>query len=76
MECNYHINGKNYFADPTFELSYNNGMDFVYFGISMETRLNSNQGFDKSKMHIGRYESVSPDEYKISDTNLQIMSLD
>ena len=70
------INGKNYFADPTFELSYNNGMDFVYFGISMETRLNSNQGFDKSKMHIGRYESVSPDEYKISDTNLQIMSLD
>lgn len=70
------INGKNYFADPTFELSYNNGMDFVYFGISMETRLNSNQGFDKSKMYIGRYESVSPDEYEISDTNLQIMNLD
>lgn len=70
------INGKNYFVDPTFELSYNNGMSFTYFGISMETRLNSNQGFDKSKMYIGRYESVSPDEYQISDTNLQIMSLD
>ena len=62
--------------DPTFELSYNNGMSFTYFGISMETRLNSNQGFDKSKMYIGRYESVSPDEYEISDTNLQIMNLD
>lgn len=66
--------GENYFADPTFELSINNGMSYVYFGESYERRIND--GFDENSVYIGRYDAADGRSYGISDHDIRIAQID
>ena len=47
------LNGKDYFCDPTFELSYDNGTGYIYFGMSYADR--TKNGVGKDGIRIGKY---------------------
>lgn len=66
------LNGSNYFCDSTFELFYNSGKGFVYFGMTMEDRLNDSSGFTEKNMVIGALNVKTVDEVDICKRTLQI----
>ena len=66
------INGNNYFCDSTFELSFNSGNGFVYFGMTLKDRLNDGSGFSESNMTIGSMNIKSVSEMALSEKTLQI----
>lgn len=47
------LNGKDYFCDPTFELSYDNGNGYTYFGMNYADR--TKDGVGKESIRIGKY---------------------
>ena len=47
------MNGENYFCDPTFELSYDNGNGYIYFGMNYADR--TKEGVGKNGIRIGKY---------------------
>lgn len=53
------IDGKNYFFDPTFETSRNNGNGYLFFGMNYIDRTKDGTGY--KGMSIGRY---VPKDYK------------
>ncbi len=67
------INGKNYFCDPTYELTWKNGSAFVYFGQTLANR--ENDGLPSKNYIVGRYTITSVDEVKISESALKIVSV-
>ena len=66
------INGNNYFCDSTFELSFNSGNGFVYFGMTLKDRLNDGSGFSESNMMVGSMNIKSVSEMALSEKTLQI----
>ena len=51
------LDGKQYFCDPTYELSYDSGNGYRYFGMNYSDR--TENGFGELGIRYGRY-SVSP----------------
>jgi hypothetical protein len=47
------LDGKDYFCDPTFELSRDSGNGYLYFGMSYADRINDGTG--KDGIRAGRY---------------------
>lgn len=47
------IDGEQYFCDPTFELSYDNGNGYKFFGLNYEDR--TSDGLGKMGIRYGRY---------------------
>jgi hypothetical protein len=47
------LDGKDYFCDPTFELSRDSGNGYIYFGMSYADRINDGTG--KDGIRAGRY---------------------
>lgn len=47
------LNGKDYFCDPTFELSHDNGNGYIYFGMNYADR--TKDGVGKECIRIGKY---------------------
>ena len=47
------LNGKDYFCDPTFELSYDNGCGYIYFGMNYADR--TKDGVGKDGIRTGKY---------------------
>lgn len=47
------LDGKDYFCDPTFELSYNNGNGYLYFGMNYADR--TKNGLGKNGIRAGRH---------------------
>lgn len=66
------IGGKNYFCDSTYELSFNSGNAYAYFGMTMQDRLNDGNGFAKENMVVGAMNIKSVDEVTLSERSLQI----
>ena len=67
------LDGKNYFLDPTFELGWNNGSAFVYFGETLEERFAD--GICEDWISIGSYDIRDYRDVEISEDHLQIQSL-
>lgn len=64
------LEGEDYFCDPTFELSYDGGSGYRYFGMNYADR--TVDGFGKEGIRVGRYHfshTVSPD--MIAEHSLQ-----
>ncbi len=55
------LDGKDYFCDPTFELSYDRGGGYRYFGMNYADR--TKDGLGKDGIRVGRYftHAVTPD---------------
>jgi hypothetical protein len=51
------LNGKDYFCDPTFELSHDNGNGYIYFGMNYADR--TRDGIGKDGIRVGKYYSTS-----------------
>ena len=47
------LNGKDYFCDPTFELSHDNGNGYIYFGMNYADR--TRDGIGKDGIRVGKY---------------------
>lgn len=47
------LDGKDYFCDPTFELSHDNGNGYIYFGMNYADR--TKDGVGKDGIRAGRY---------------------
>ena len=47
------LDGKDYFCDPTFELSYDRGNGYIYFGMNYADR--TKDGLGKDGIRVGRY---------------------
>ena len=47
------LDGEDYFCDPTFELSYDNGNGYIYFGMNYADR--TKDGVGKDGIRAGRY---------------------
>lgn len=67
------LDGKNYFLDPTFELGWNNGSAFVYFGETLAERFAD--GICEDWISIGSYDIRDYRDVEISEDHLQIQSL-
>lgn len=65
------IDGEWYFADPTYELSYDNGNYYKYFGINLEQRLNNGE-FYIDRMYVGKYSDISVKEFAGFNKVLQV----
>ena len=68
------VDGQNYFCDPTFELSFNNGRAFAYFGMTLADR--TEDGTGKNGMSIGRYFIHSESDTEIAEKTLSIAVID
>lgn len=66
------IDGENYFCDSTYELTYNSGNAFVYFGMTMEDRLNDGSGFSVDQMYVGGMNTKPASEVALAKRTLQI----
>lgn len=55
-------NNEWYFADPTYELTYQNGNYYTYFGINLEKRLNNGE-YDKNNIFVGTYSNKKVTEF-------------
>ena len=66
------IDGENYFCDSTYEMSYNSGNAFVYFGMTMEDRLNDGSGFSVDQMYVGGMSTKPASEVTLAKHTLQI----
>ena len=67
------IDGINYFCDPTYELGFRGGSAFLYFGCTTYDR--ANDDYAESVIIIGRYSSLTPKDYNISETRIKIIPL-
>ena len=47
------LDGKDYFCDPTFELSHDNGNGYIYFGMNYADR--TRDGIGKDGIRVGKY---------------------
>ena len=47
------LNDKDYFCDPTFELSHDNGNGYIYFGMNYADR--TRDGIGKEGIRVGKY---------------------
>ena len=47
------LNDKDYFCDPTFELSHDNGNGYIYFGMNYADR--TRDGIGKDGIRVGKY---------------------
>ena len=65
------VDGVNYFADPTFELSREDGTSYLYFGESYGNRIND--GIIDGSIYIGRYGSTDAKSCGISEQNIRIL---
>lgn len=66
------LDGKKYFCDSTYELTWQNGTAYAYFGMTMQDRLEDGSGFSKDGIYIGTFNSLSADEVVLADQTLQI----
>lgn len=67
------IDGKNYFCDVTYELTFENGTLYAYYGMTLDNRL-SDGSLLKDTIRIGGMNYKSLSEVTISDTMLQIIA--
>lgn len=67
------IDGKKYFCDPTFELGWNGGSAFVYFGQTVSDR--ESNGYAPEKCTVGKYVITSVADAGVSERALQIVPL-
>ena len=51
------LDGKDYFCDPTFELSHDNGSGYIYFGMNYADRISDGTG--KDGIRVGKYFTYS-----------------
>lgn len=63
------LDGKDYFCDPTFELSYDNGSGYRFFGMSYADR--TKDGLGKDGIRAGRYYTVAVSPEMIAEQSLQ-----
>ncbi len=62
------LDGKDYFCDPTFELSRDNGSGYVYFGMSYADR--TKDGIGKDGIRGGKYYTYTVRADMIADKSL------
>lgn len=67
------INGKNYFCDVTYEMTFENGTLYAYYGMTLDNRL-SDGSLLKDTITIGGLYYRPLSEVTISDTMLQIIA--
>jgi hypothetical protein len=70
--CILKINGKYYYADPTYENGETGGLGLSYFGITTSERQEAG-GFNPSYFSIGTTGLVFGDEYDVSDTRFSAL---
>ena len=63
------LNGKQYFCDPTFELSYDNGNGYRFFGMNYADR--TADGLGSMGIRYGRYNMYSLDSTMIAPESLK-----
>ena len=66
------IDGKNYFFDPTYELSTSAGQGYIYFGMTLAKRLSGDPRIIESTVFVGTYEPKPVGDVVISDTPLAV----
>ena len=62
------LDGKQYFCDPTYELSYDNGNGYKFFGMSYADRIADGTG--ESGIRYGRYRHRQMDEEMIASVSI------
>ena len=62
------LDGKQYFCDPTYELSYDNGNGYKFFGMSYADRIADGTGV--SGIRYGRYRHRQMDEEMIASVSI------
>ena len=63
------LDGKDYFCDPTFELSYNQGNGYIYFGINYVDR--KKDGLGKNGIRAGKYYTYAVQSEMIAEQSLE-----
>jgi hypothetical protein len=63
------LDGKQYFCDPTYELSYDNGNGYRYFGMNYADR--TVNGFGELGIRYGRYSVRTLDAESIAAESLK-----
>lgn len=63
------LDGKDYFCDPTFELSYDHGNGYIYFGINYADRTKS--GLGKDGIRAGKYYTYAVQPEMIAEQSLK-----
>ena len=63
------LDGKDYFCDPTFELSYNQGNGYIYFGINYADR--TKDGLGKNGIRAGKYYTYAVQSEMIAEQSLE-----
>jgi hypothetical protein len=63
------LNGQDYFCDPTFELSYDRGSGYIYFGMNYADRIEDGTG--AQSIRYGRYYTRSMDATMIADHSIE-----
>ena len=63
------LDGKDYFCDPTFELSYNQGNGYIYFGINYVDR--TKDGLGKNGIRAGKYYTYAVQSEMIAEQSLE-----
>lgn len=61
------VDGQYYFFDPTFELNYKDGSAYVYYGMTLEERLES--GAIEDLIWLGRYRDC---EFAVAKNHLNV----
>ena len=62
------LDGEVYFCDPTFELSYDNGNGYIYFGMSYADRIEDGTG--KDGIRAGKYFTYAVQPEMIAEESL------
>ena len=62
------LDGKQYFCDPTFELSQDNGNGYIYFGMNYSDRIEN--GVGKDGIRAGKYFTYTVLPEMISEQSL------
>lgn len=68
------IDNKYYFSDITYELTYENGSYYTYFGIDMTKRLNNGE-YDEYSIYVGKYNTKLVSEIGEFNNTLKIQSI-
>ena len=63
------LDGEDYFCDPTFELSYDNGSGYIYFGMNYADRIKDGLGTDG--IRAGRYYTYAVWPEMIAEESLE-----
>jgi hypothetical protein len=63
------LDGEVYFCDPTFELSYDNGNGYIYFGMSYADRIEDGTG--KDGIRAGKYFTYAVQPEMIAEQSLK-----